>query len=123
MITMITPTYLVEITRMKPPTISIDATITTQHAADTQQEPLKIHMPQQHVAEATPRGSANEEEAVRGEETSNLEENWGPQEYNEGGGDATEGIQERGDTAGGVQGELLDTDTYSQGMRAEPTEQ
>ena len=52
MIMMILPTYLVEITRMKPPTISIDATVATQYAADTQQEPPKIHMPQQYVAEA-----------------------------------------------------------------------
>ena len=90
---------------------------------DTQQEPPKIHMPQQHVAETTMGGSAKEGEAARGAETSNLEENWGSQEYNEEGGDITKGIQERGDTAGGLQGESPHIDTYSQGMRAELTEQ
>ena len=35
-ITLLLPLYLVEITRMKPPTISIDVTVATQHAAQTQ---------------------------------------------------------------------------------------
>ena len=75
------------------------------------------------MAEAATGGSAKEGEAARGEETSNLEEIWGSQEYDEEGGDIAEGIQERGDTSGGLRGELPHIDTYSQGMRAEPTEQ
>ena len=43
MIMMILPTYLVEITRMKPPTIRPDATVASKCAADTQQVSPAIH--------------------------------------------------------------------------------
>ena len=56
-------------------------------------------------------------------EIGNWEDNWDPHEYNEEGGEIKEGIQERGDTASGFQGELPHIDMYSQGMRAEQTEQ
>ena len=71
MITMIPPKYLVEITSMKPPTISVDATVASRHAADTQQEPPTLHTPQQRAADAKMGGNTKEEEAVEGEEIGN----------------------------------------------------
>ena len=88
---MIPPTYLVEMTSMKPPTISVDTTIAKQHVADTKQDPPTLHIPQQRDADTTTGGNAKVREAAQGGDDSNWEGKWDSPEYNEVDGDTTEG--------------------------------